>query len=347
MHSNGWAGNAGSPIPLSVSPHGNRPQLFTERQAYMSAQAYPATPPTTPPRRRLDLTPYLFILPHLVFFLVFVAYPFFNGLYISFLRYDYLRPEATQFIGFQNYLDLFRAGSVKFNEFWNSFGNTIRFVLYSVPFLVVIPLGLAVLLNTKTPGRNFFRAVYFAPWVLSVSVISLIWWWIFQSQGGLLNYYLAELGIRGPRWLSTMPWAWVTIVVATVWWTMGFNMIILLAALQDIPDHLYEAASIDGANGWQQFWSITLPMLRPVMLFIVTTTIIASFNLFGQPLMMTRGDPRLPSGGGATEPVMMRIFTEGFVRPFQGSAAAMSFLVAVIMVAVSYFNFKIFRSRDD
>lgn len=311
----------------------------------MTAQAYPAQPAAR--RRKFDFGPYLFILPHLIFFLIFVGYPFFYGLYISLHNFDYLRPDVTRFIGLQNYADLFRAGSVKFNEFWNSFGNTVEFVAYSVPPLIIIPLALAVLLNTRTPGRNVFRAIYFAPWVLSVAVVSLIWWWIFQSQGGLLNYYLGELGIRGPRWLSTMPWAMVSIVVATVWWTMGFNMVILLAALQDIPDHLYEAASIDGATGWQQFWSITMPLLRPVLLFILTTTIIASFNLFGQPLMMTRGDPRQPSGGGATEPVMMRIYTEGFVRPFQGSASAMSFLVALIMIAISYVNFKIFRQREE
>jgi multiple sugar transport system permease protein len=296
--------------------------------------------------KKINFVPYIFILPHLIFFIVFVAYPFFYGLYLSFHDFDYLRPEATRFVFLQNYIDIFTAGSVKFNEFWNSMINTLKFVLYSVPLLVVIPLGLAILLNSKTPGRNFFRAVYFAPWVLSVTVISLIWWWIFQSQGGLLNYYLAEIGISGPRWLSTMPWAWVAIVVATVWWTMGFNMIIFLAALQDIPDHLYEAAAIDGANGFQQFWHITLPMLQPITLFIVITSIIASFNLFGQPLMMTRGDPRLPTGGGATEPVMLRIFTEGFIRPFQGSAAAMSFVVAAMMIVFSYLNFKIFRRRE-
>lgn len=305
-----------------------------------------ATVQMSPPRRKISWMPYLFILPHLIFFAIFIGYPFFNGLYISFQEFDYLRPQATHFVGLQNYIDLFTPGSVKFNEFWNSVGNTVEFVFYSVPFLIVIPLGLAVLLNNKLPGRDLFRAIYFAPWVLSVAITSLIWWWIFQSQGGLLNYYLAELGIKGPRWLSTMPWAWVSIVVATVWWTVGFNMIILLAALQDIPESLYEAAAMDGANSWQMFFGITLPLLQPVLLFIVTTTIIASFNLFGQPLMMTRGAPAQPTGGGATEPVMMRIFNEGFVRPFQGSAAAMSFVIALIMVAASILNFKFFPKQD-
>ena len=301
---------------------------------------------TVTKKRRVSLTPYLFILPHLIFFAVFVAYPFFSGLYISFFQYDYLRPEATTFVGPQNYLDLFKAGSVKFIEFWNSVRVTVLFVIWSVPFLVLIPLGLAVLLNARAPGMRFFRAMYFAPWVLSVAVIALIWWWIFQSQGGLLNYYLKQWGLPTPRWLSTMPYAMITIVIATIWWTMGYNMIIFLAALQDIPAELYEAAELDGASAWQRFTRVTLPMLQPVLVFIIIITIIASFNLLGQPLMMTRGDPRQPTGGGATEPVMLRIFTEGFVRPFQGSAAAMSVIVALIMIFFSFVNFRIFRQRD-
>ena len=208
------------------------------------------------PRRRLNLTPYLFILPHLLVFAVFVGYPFFNGIYISFLRYDYLRPASTAFVGLQNYLNLFTPGSVQFQVYWNALINTVKFVLYSVPFLVVVPLGLALLLNTRIRGVNVFRAIYFAPWALSGAVVALLWWWIFQSQGGLVNYYLAQLGMPQPRWLSTLPWAWVAVVVCTVWWTCGFNMIILLAALQDIPDYVYEAASIDGATGAQSFLSL-------------------------------------------------------------------------------------------
>jgi multiple sugar transport system permease protein len=297
-------------------------------------------------RKKVSLTPYLFILPHLIFFIAFIGYPFFNGIWISLHQFDYLRPATNRFIGLQNYINLFSPGTLKFNEFWNAMGNTLEFVLWSVPFLVIIPLLLAVLLNTKTPGRNIYRAIYFAPWVLSVSVVGLLWWWIFQSQGGLLNYYLQDLGMTVPRWLSSMPYAWISIVIATIWWTSGFNMIIFLAALQDIPDVLYEAGQIDGASTWQLFRSITLPMLRPVLIFIVIITIIASFNLFGQPFFMTGGGPAQAGGGGATEPVMLRIYTEGFVRPFQGSAAAMSIIVAAIMIIVSYLNFRFLRQRD-
>ena len=299
-----------------------------------------------PRRPRVSLIPYLFILPHLIFFAVFVGYPFFSGIYYSFHNYDYLRPERTTFIALQNYIDLFTPGSVKFNEFWTAVRVTVEFVVYSVPLLILIPLGLAVLLNSKLPGTNAFRSTFFAPWALSAAVISLIWWWIFQSQGGLLNYYLDQLNLPTPRWLSTLPYAMWAIVIATVWWTMGYNMIILLAALQDIPEHLYEAAKMDGANGWQQFWYVTLPSLRPVMVLITILTVIASFNLLGQPMIMTRGDPRLPGGGGGTEPVMLRIFTEGFVRPFQGSAAAMSVIVAIMMMVVSYVGFRVFQRKE-
>ena len=302
-------------------------------------------------KRKFTWTPYLFVLPHLIFFAMLVGYPFFNGLWISLHQYDFARPEATRFVGLDNYVNLFVPSptNFRFNQFWNALINTFEFVVLSVPPLVILPLGLAVLLNTKTPGRNLFRGIYFAPWVLSAAVVGLIWWWIFQSSGGLINFYLKELGITAPNWLSTMPWAWVAIVVATVWWIVGFNMIILLAALQDIPEHLYEAASIDGATGAQAFFRVTLPMLRSVLVFVVTITIISSFNLFAQPLFMTRGGgPPEPGGvGGATEPIMLRIFNEGFgLNTFQGSAAAMSFVVAIIMVVVSIINARVLQERE-
>lgn len=297
-------------------------------------------------RFRLDWVPYLFILPHLFFFVLFAGFPFFLGLLISLFQYDFLRPEATRFVGLQNYASLFTPGTVEYPVFWNALINTIEFVLMSVPFLIVIPLFMALLLNTNLTGKNFFRAVYFAPWVLSSAVVGLLGFWIFQSQGGLMNYYLKDLGLVVPRWLSSMPWAWYAIVIVTIWWTSGFNMIIILAALQNIPASLYEAASIDGATWWQRFRFVTLPMLRPVLVFIIITTIIASFNLFAQPLFMTNGGPAQSGGGGSTEPIMLRIYNESFVRNRMGSGAAMSFVVAIIMIAASYFNFRLFRTRE-
>lgn len=313
----------------------------------VTAKQEAAAVPHSTQRRRFDWVPYLFILPHLAFFVLFAGFPFLLGLGMSLFEYDFLRPEAARFVGLQNYTNLFTPGTVEFPVFWNALINTFEFVLMSMPLLILIPLFLAVLLNTNIPGRNLYRAIYFAPWVLSAAVVGLLGFWLFQSQGGLINYYLKDLGLMTPRWLSSMPWAWYAILIITVWWTSGFNMIIILAALQNIPDSLYESASIDGANWWQRFVYITIPMLRPVLIFIVIITIIASFNLFAQPLFMTNsGGPAQSGGGGATEPIMLRIYNESFVRKRMGSGAAMSFVVASIMVVISYFNFRIFRSKE-
>jgi multiple sugar transport system permease protein len=297
--------------------------------------------------KRFDWTPYLFILPHFIFFMIFAAFPFVLGIYISFFEYDYLRPEAVRFVGLDNYTALFTSGTVEFPIFWNALRNTLLFVVMSVPLLIAIPLLLALLLNTKYAGKNFFRAIFFTPWVLSSAVVGLLGFWIFQSQGGLLNYYLKEIGLTTPRWLSSMPWAWYSILITTIWWTSGFNMIIILAALQSIPPELYEAAEIDGAGWWARFRYITIPMLRPVLLFIVITTVIASFNLFAQPFFMTDGGgPAQSGGGGATEPIMLRIYNQSFVRYRMGSGAAMSLVVAALMMLVSYFNFRFFRNKE-
>jgi multiple sugar transport system permease protein len=288
-------------------------------------------------RRRLTLTPYLFILPHTLFFAIFLAWPFFYGLYISLFEFDFLRPEYRPFIGLNNYLDLFRSGSIVFRDFWRAVINTGEFIVWSVPPLVLIALVLAVLLNGRFPGRTLFRTIFFAPYTLSVTVAAVLWWWIFQSRGGLLNHYLELLDLTRVQWLSSMPAAWVAITVATVWWTVGFNTVILLAALQDIPGYLYEAAAIDGATPIQQFLYVTIPMLRPVLIFVITITLIASANLMGQPFIMTEGGPLQQ-----TETVIYRIYIEGVVRNQMGNAAAMSVFMAMLLLGLTALNFKVF-----
>jgi len=291
--------------------------------------------------RRFSWTPYLFILPHLIFFLAFLAWPFFYGLYISLFEFDFLRPEYRPFVGLQNYANLLDPSSIQYADFWRAMRNTGVFLLYSVPPLVILALFLAVLLNGKYPGRDIFRAIYFAPFALSVTVAAVLWRWIFE-QGGLFDTYGQRLGLPTIAWLGEMPWPWVAITIATLWWTVGFNTVIFLAALQDIPESLYEAASIDGATSVQQFFSITLPMLRPVLIFILTTTLLASANLFGQPFIMTGGGPI-----NQTEPVMMRIYNEGFIQNRMGSAAAMSISVAVILLLLTALNFRVFGRPEE
>ena len=303
-------------------------------------QARAAAVPRAPTRRRFRWTPYLFILPHLIFFAAFLAWPFFYGLYISLFDFDFLRPEYRPFVGLRNYQNLFDSSSIQYNDFWRSVKNTAFFVLWSVPPLVVVALVLAVLLNGNYRGRNFFRSIYFAPFALSVTVAAVLWRWIFE-QSGLVNNYVSALGLSPVSWLGAMPWAWVAITVTTVWWTVGFNTVIFLAALQDIPATLYEAASIDGANTFKQFIHITIPMLRPVLVFIITITLLASANLFGQPYIMTAGGP-----AQSTEPVMMRIYTEGILQNRMGSAAAMSVFVAAILLVLTTLNFKVFGRSE-
>jgi len=304
----------------------------------VEALSYPATQKT---RKKFSIIPYLFIAPHLLFFSAFLAWPFFYGVYISLFRFDFLQPKNRPFVGLKNYINLFDPKSVQFSDFWNALGNTGEFILWSVLPLVGIALILAVLLNRNYPGRGVFRTIFFAPYTLSVTVASVLWWWIFQ-QTGLINQVLQLIGWKSINWLGDMPGAWIAITVATVWWTIGFNTVIFLTALQEIPKSLYEAASIDGANGRQQFFRITLPMLRSVTVFVLTITLIASANLFGQPYLMTGGGPVK-----GTETVIHRIFIQGILRSQMGSAAAMSIFVAVLLLSLTYLNFKFFGSTQE
>ncbi|MDP9313363.1 MAG: sugar ABC transporter permease [Chloroflexota bacterium] len=292
----------------------------------------------TPARRRVNFVPYLFILPHLIFFTAFLAYPFFYGIYISLFNFDFLRPEFRPFVGLQNYNNiLFNRNSVQFTDFWSAIGNTAQFILYSVPFLVIFALLLAVLLNGNYRGRNVFRGLYFAPYALSVTVAAVLWRWIFEN-GGLLDTYLTRIGLPPLGGLGAQPGAWIGITVATIWWTIGFNTVIFLAALQEIPESLYEAASLDGANKVQQFFRITIPMLRPVLVFVITIALLASANLFGQPHIMTGVQSRVVG----TESIVQRIYDEGIIQYRMGSAAAMSVSVAAVLLLLTTLNFRIF-----
>jgi multiple sugar transport system permease protein len=219
---------------------------------------------------------------------------------------------------------------------------TGKFVLYSVPLLVTIPLAVAVLLNQKFPGRDFFRAAFFAPYVLGVAVIGILWRFLLDPNIGLVNHYLDKIGIHNIPWTTETPWVWPALVGPTVWWTLGFNCVIYLAGLQDIPRELYEAAKVDGANAWQQFRNVTLPSLRPVLVLITTLTILASANVFGQPYLITQGRP-----GVETRTAIMYIGQEG-LRDFRmGNAAAASFLLTVALMVISVITFFAFRERRE
>ena len=297
-------------------------------------------------RRRIGekwWTPYLFIAPHFLIFAVFLLFPFFLGVWIS--VHDSTPLREGPFVGFAQFEKLLNPSSIHFPRFWNTVVNTILFVIMSTPLLVIVGLLLAALLNQKIRGRNFFRGLYFVPWTLSVSVVALTWWWMFNSNAGFITGVWENLFGGSPSWLATNPYAWITILVATLWWTIGFNTIIFLAGMQGISADLYEAAAVDGANRWQQFRSITLPSLRPILLLVITLQIIASFQLVGQPQLMTGGGP--PSAlGGETAPVLLHVYNTAFQgRRELSLGAAMALIVAAMMVIVSIVNFRLFSSE--
>jgi multiple sugar transport system permease protein len=292
--------------------------------------------------RTRKFTPYLFMAPYLILFGVFVLAPAFSAIWISLHNWDYLLP-AKPFTGLDNYLDLL-SGSATAQLFWDSMSATAQFTIYSVPPLVLFPLGIALILNKKIPGQRLFRAIYFAPYVLGVAVIGIMWRYVLDPNVGVLNYYLSRVGLPGDiAWTNGLPWAWISLVGVTVWWTAGFNAVIFLAGLQGIPKDLYEAARVDGANAWQSFRHVTIPQLRPVLLFVLMITILASANMFGQSYLITDGAP-----GEETRTAIMYITEEGLRNFRMGSAAAMSLILAAFLAVIGFVNFRFFgRGGED
>lgn len=309
----------------------------------------PLTAPLTappPPRRAMRRgelwTPYVFLAPYLLLFVVFVVTPAVFGLWISLHNWDYVVAH-TPFVGLDNYTRLFNPESPAAARFWESMTATGLFTLYSVPPLVVVPLIVAVLLNRSFRGRTFFRAVFFAPYVLGIAVIGVLFSFILDPNIGLLNDYLGRLGLASNiPWTTSVPEAWFSLVGVTVWWTLGFNAVIYLAALQAIPGDLYEAASVDGANPAQRFWHVTFPGLRRVLVFVITITVLASANMFGQSYLITNGGP-----GTKTKVAIMLIAEEGLGNFRMGSAAAMSFVLAFFLIVLATGMLAVFRRWED
>lgn len=305
------------------------------------ATSAPSTPPAGSAasnqriRRYAPWTPYAFMAPFLIIFITFVAVPAVLGLWISLHDWDFML-EARPFVGLDNYLDLFDPASSTFEMFWVGMRATGIFTVASVPFLVTIPLGLAVLLNRRFAGRTFFRAVFFMPYVLGVAVIGLLFRFMLDPNIGIIN------GLTGwsVPWITAQPWAWISLVAMTVWWTLGFNTIIYIAGLQDISSELYDAAKVDGASAWQQFRHVTLPGLRTVLIFVVTITVLASANMFGQSDLVTAGGP-----GDSTRTALMVFLEEGLSGFRMGNAAAMSYLLALFLGVISIINVLAMRER--
>ena len=300
-----------------------------------------AAPPRRPARAKQQVVAWLFLAPYLVLFTAFVLLPIVLGIWISLHSWDFTLP-GKPWVGLQNYAALFDPSSVSFHPFWNSMQATGIFTVLSVPLLIVVPLLVALVMNQRFVGRNIFRSVFFAPYVLGVAVVGVLWRFLLDANIGLVNYVLGSLGLPDKTpWLSSVPEAWVALVGVTVWWTLGFNAVIFLAGLQDVPRELYEAAEVDGAGAWSRFWHVTLPSLRPVLTFVLMITIIASANMFGQSFIMTNGQP-----GQETRTAIFYIAETGLQNFQMGSAAAASWVLTLVLMLTSVVIFWLFRERD-
>ena len=294
-----------------------------------------------PRRRRNDKVAWLFLAPYLVLFGAFVLLPIFFGLWISLHAWDFTLP-GKPFVGLDNYAALFDPGSLSYSKFWNAMAATGIFTLFSVPLLVVLPLAVALVMNQRFRGRNVFRAVFFAPYVLGVAVVGVMWRFLLDANIGLVNYLIGLVGLpENIPWLTSVPEAWVALVGVTVWWTLGFNAVIFLAGLQDVPGELYDAAAVDGAGAWSRFRHVTLPSLRPVTVFVLLITIIASANMFGQSFIMTAGQP-----GQETRTAIYYIAETGLQDFRMGEAAAASWVLTLALMLTSMIVFGLIRERD-
>ncbi len=269
-----------------------------------------------------------FLAPALTAILVFFFLPVLAALILSFTDFDIYalgNPDHLRFIGLQNYARL-----LENPLFWKALGNTFYFVLVGGPLSVAVSLGAALLVNAKLVRlKGFFRAAYFMPVVTTLVAIAVVWRYLYHPRYGMLNYGLGLIGIDSIDWLGDPAWAMHAIIIMAIWKNFGYNMIIFIAGLQSIPEQVYEAAKIDGANGWQQFWHVTLPMLAPTFLFVGIITMIGYFQLFAEPYVMTQGGP-----SNATLSIVLLMYEEGFRWWNMGYAAAVAFvLFLVILIA--------------
>jgi multiple sugar transport system permease protein len=306
----------------------------------MAVDTLPATAATAPrapgaatkkPRNTEALTAWLFILPSLIGFLIFTAGPVVAAGVISLLNWNLF--SAPTWAGLKNFA---RLGPDP--TFWSALGNTAYFTLVSVPVTMVVSLALALLLNQGLRRVAIFRSLLLLPYATITVAVAFVWIWLYIPHDGLINSVLGLVGIDGPAWLISDHWAMPALIAMSVWKSFGFGMVVFLAGLQAIPQQLYEAAKVDGSSSWQTFRSVTLPLLSPALFFVVVTSIIGSFQVFDQALIMTNGGP-----GSRTTTLVMYIYRTGFENYDQGYAAAQSLVLFAFIAAITAFQFLLQR----
>jgi multiple sugar transport system permease protein len=285
-------------------------------------------------KTREAIAAYIFLAPFIIFFSIFVVRAVLSAVNISFYDWQILRPSRP-YVGLANYEELF-------NDYvwWIAVKNTIIFTALTVAGTTIVALLAAVAVTQSIPGAGFFRVLLYMPTLLSVGVVGLTWVWLLSTQFGIINYGLSFLGIRPVNWLGDENLVIPALSLTTIWWGFGFPMLIFIAGLQGIPEHLYEAARIDGASGRQLFWYITLPLLRPSILFVTVTGVISHFQVFGQPFIMTNGGP-----GRGSFTVIFYLYDIAWRAFRMGYGSAVAVALALIMGLFTLIQFRIVGRR--
>ncbi|RRR67516.1 MAG: sugar ABC transporter permease [Candidatus Viridilinea halotolerans] len=287
------------------------------------------------PRERREWLLFLLLVgPNLALFAVFTYWPLIYNFYLSFVRWNFLRPTKP-FVGLDNYINVFTSAS-----FWAIFFNTFVFALFSVSLTLVIGLALALLINQPLRYRNTARAVLFSPVVMSGAVVAVVWSYIFDPRYGLLDQFLRPLGIVSPNWLSDPTWAMAAVIIVYVWKNLGYAVVIYLAGLQGIPRELYEAARVDGAGPWARFRHVTLPGLSPIAFFLSVTSVLATFQAFDIIKVLTDGGPVI-----ATTTLIYHLYILGFVSYDAGQAGVIAMVLFLIMFILTVIQIRYLEQR--
>lgn len=277
---------------------------------------------------------YIFCIPFLLVFILFMVYPLLNGFFISFFNYNIL--DTNKFIGFENYKNIFID-----EKFFSSLWHTFKFVLITTPSLLFVGFIMSLFVTSKSPLKSVGENIFFIPYIFSMTVISTLWAWLMQKNYGLLNHILNSFGVSSIGWLIDSSWAMWSVSFATIWWTAGFNMILMSAAIKQISDDIYSSAKIDGASYFQTVFRITIPLIKSTLSLCLILQVIASFNVFGQVYVMTGGGPF-----GSTRVLIQYIYENGFSYFKMGYSAAMSYILFLIIMICSIFLSKLGDKND-
>ncbi|MBU8688933.1 sugar ABC transporter permease [Priestia megaterium] len=284
-----------------------------------------------------NVVAYTFLGPALLLLLLFLIIPAIMSVYYAFTDYYLLTPDMRKFVGLDNFINLF-----KDPIFLKSLANTLKFVVWVIPLQIGAALGLALLLNKQRKANTFFKVAYFSPVVMSLVVISVLWLYLLNPNEGIINNVLTYFGVSAQPFLTSPKQAMFTIVFVSAWQGAGFQMLIFLAGLQNIPGDVYEAAQLDGMNKWQRFIYITLPLLKPTSIFIFITTLIGAFKLLVQPMVMTQGGPV-----NSTMTVVYYIYQTGFTDRMVGYASSIALLFGTIIGLVTLAQRTLVKEEDD